>query len=124
GGSEAVGGVGDGQCLGAGLGQRRGETALAVGERRVGRHDGAGRGVAAAEVDRAAVRRDRVAAVVLGGHRYAERLAGDGGRRYRQLEVVHDRRAGEEGTEDRRRRLLDARIHLDGGPEVVERPAP
>ena len=72
----------------------------------------------------AAIGGDRSPPGVLGGHRYGEWLAGGGAGRRRQLQVVHDRRAEQEGIQKVRGRLLDARVRLDTGAVVIQAPAP
>src|SRR5207244_11356549 len=88
---QVVGGVRDGQRLGAGPDQGHGEGALAVDQGSVGRENYAGGGIAAAEVYGAVVGGDRVALGILGGDRNGERVAGGGAGRGRQLEVVDGR---------------------------------
>src|SRR5207237_8175974 len=72
---EVIGGVGRGQRLRPGLGQRGREGALAVGQRRVGRQVHRGAGIAAAEVDGAGIARVGVAKGILRRHREGKALA-------------------------------------------------
>ena len=123
-GGERVGRVGDGQGLRAGLRQRHGEGALAVRQRRVHREPHRARGIAAGEVDGAAVGGDRVALGILRGDGHADGLPGGDGRGNCQLEVMNDGRTVDKGVQDVRRGLLDAGIDDVVPTIVVQCPAP